>query len=142
MRMGFLTAAGLAAALILTGCGKKGGVEGTTGAEITSKSSAKEIGAAYLNELTSIADALETVEDEASARAAAKKLKTSIDGLNTMKEELDGELTGMKAMQVFGGRYTDLIEVQARLAAAVANIQANHPELMDTVSDELDRLDN
>ena len=142
MRTGFLTAAGLAAALLLTGCGKKDGIEGKTGADITSKSSAKDIGGAYINEMTRIADALETVDDEASAKAAAKKMKVAVDGLNKMQEELEGELTGMKAMQVFGGRYTELVQVQTRLASEIIRIQSDHPELMDILGDELDKLEN
>ena len=140
MKTGFLTAAGLAAALLVTGCGKKDGIEGKTGTDITSRSSAKDIGEAYINEMTRVADALESVQDEASARAAAKKLKTSIDGLNSMKEELDGELTGIKAMQIFGGRYAELAQVQTRVGTETVRIQTEQPELWDIVSEELDRL--
>lgn len=140
MKTGFMTAAGLAAALLLTGCGKNDGIDGKSGADITSRSSASDIGEAYINEMTRIADALESVDDEASAKAAAKKLKVSIDGLNSMQEELDGEMSGMKAMQVFGGRYSELVEAQSRMGTAIVDIQTNHPELMEIVSEELDRL--
>lgn len=142
MRTGILTAVGLAAALLLTGCGNKDGIEGKTGGDITSKSSAKDIGEAYINEMTRVADALESVDDEASAKAAAKKLKVAIDGLNQMQEELDGELSGVKAMQVFGGRYTELVQVQTRMATAIVQIQTEHPELMNIVGDELEKLEN
>lgn len=142
MRTGILTAVGLAAALLLTGCGKKDGIEGKTGGDITSKSSAKDIGEAYINEMTRVADALESVDDEASAKAAAKKLKVAIDGLNQMQEELDDELSGVKAMQVFGGRYTELVQVQTRMATAIVQIQTEHPELMNIVGDELEKLEN
>ena len=142
MRTGFVAATGLAAALMLAGCGGKDDVQGKTGADITSKSSAKDIGEAYINEMTRVADALESVDDEASAKAAAKKLKVAIDGLNQMQDELDGELSGVKAMQVFGGRYTELVQVQTRMATAIVQIQTNHPELMDIVGDELEKLEN
>lgn len=142
MKTGFMAAAGLAAALLLTGCGNKEGVHGKTGAEITAKSSAKDIGEAYINEMTRIADALESVEDEQSAKAAARKLKVAVDGLNSMSESLEGEMSGPKAMQVFGGRYAELIEVQGRMASALIDIQTNHPELMDIVGEEIDRLEN
>ena len=136
-----MTAAGLAVALLLTGCGKKDDVHGKTGADITAKSSADDIGEAYINEMTRIADALESVEDEKSAKEAAKKLKVAVDGLNAMSEKLEGEISGPKAMQVFGGRYTELVEVQGRMATAMVNIQTNHPELMEIVSDEMERLE-
>ena len=136
-----LLAAGFAAALMLTGCGGKDDVQGKTGEDITANSSAEDIGDAYINEMTRIADALEAVEDEASARKAAKKVKVAVDGLNQMSEELDGEISGVKGMQIFGGRYADLMEVQGRVATSMIRIQSEHPELMDSLSEELDRLD-
>lgn len=142
MRTGFLTAAGLAAALLLTGCGNKDGIEGKTGSDITAKSSAEDIGEAYINEMTRIADALESVQDDKSAKAAAKKLKVAVDGLNSMSEELDGKLDGPKAMQVFGPRYPELIQASMRMGTEMQRIQTDHPELMDTISDEMDRLEN
>ena len=141
MRNGLL-AAGLVAALALTGCGGKDDVSGKTAEDITAKSSAKDIGAAYINEMTRIADALETVDDEASAKAAAQTIKAAVDGLNQMSEELDGEISGVKGMQIFGGRYTELIEVQSRVATSMIKIQSDHPELMDTISAEMDQLEN
>ena len=141
MRNGLL-AAGLVAALALTGCGGKDDVSGKTAEDITAKSSAKDIGAAYINEMTRIADALETVDDEASAKAAAQTIKAAVDGLNQMSEELDGEISGVKGMQIFGGRYTELIEVQGRVATSMIKIQSDHPELMDTISAEMDQLEN
>ncbi len=142
MRTGILAAAGLAAALMLTGCGGKDDVQGKTGEDITAKSSAEDIGEAYINEMTRIADALENVDDEASAKSAAKKIKVAVDGLNQMSEELDGEISGVKGMQIFGGRYADLIEVQGRVATSMIRIQSDHPELMETLSAEMDRLEN
>lgn len=141
MRHGLL-AAGFAAALMLTGCGGKDDVQGKTGEDITAKSSASDIGEAYINEMTRIADALETVEDEASAKAAAKKISVAVEGLNQMSEELDGEISGVKGMQIFGGRYAELIEVQGRVATSMIRIQSDHPDLMDTLGEELDKLEN
>ena len=141
MRHGLL-AAGFAAALMLTGCGGKDDVQGKTGEDITAKSSASDIGEAYINEMTRIADALETVEDEASAKAAAKKISVAVEGLNQMSEELDGEISGVKGMQIFGGRYGELIEVQGRVATSMIRIQSDHPDLMDTLGEELDKLEN
>ncbi|MGB2177718.1 MAG: hypothetical protein ACPH9E_07230 [Hyphomonas sp.] len=142
MKTGFLTAAGIAAALVLTGCGGKDDVQGKTGEDITAKSSADDIGEAYINEMTRIADALEGVDDEASAKAAAKKMKVAIDGLNQMSDELDGEISGVKGMQIFGGRYAELVQVQGRIATSMIRIQSDHPELMDTISAEMDRMEN
>ncbi|HPE49388.1 MAG TPA: hypothetical protein PLR76_13370 [Hyphomonas sp.] len=141
MRTGLITSGLLAGALLLTGCGKKHDkIEGKTGADITAKSSASDIGEAYINELTRVADALETVKDEDSAKTAAVQLKVAVDGLNAMQDELGGKMDSMRAMQIFGGHMQEFAEVQTRIATSIADIQTNHPELMETISDELDRL--
>ena len=139
MKIGFIAAALLAGALALTGCGKGENVEGK---DITGSSSAKDVGTAYINEMTRIADALETVNDEESARKAAATIKVAAEGLESMGTELEGDMDPMKAMQVFGGRYQELIEVQSRIATSMMRIQNEHPELMEVISEETDRLGN
>lgn len=141
MRTRIMTAALLAGAVLLAGCGGKDDVQGKTGDEITAKSSNSDIGDAYVNELTRIADALETVEDEASAEAAAKKIKTAVDGLNAMQDELEGKIDGPQALQIFGGRYQDLMQAQQRIAMSMMDIQQNNPDLMETISEEMDKLE-
>jgi hypothetical protein len=59
-----------------------------------------------------------------------------------MQDELDGEISGIKGMQIFGNRFAELAEVQGRVAASIVRIQSGHPELMDTLGEELDKLDN
>ena len=139
MKIGFIAAALLACTLALTGCGKGEDVEGK---DITGSSSAKDVGTAYINEMTRIADALETVNDEESARKAAATIKVAAEGLESMGTELEGDMDPMKAMQVFGGRYQELIEVQSRIATSMMRIQNEHPELMEVISEETDRLGN
>ena len=139
MKIGFIAAALLTGALALTGCGKGENVEGK---DITGSSSAKDVGTAYINEMTRIADALETVNDEESARKAAATIKVAAEGLESMGTELEGGMDPMKAMQVFGGRYQELIEVQSRIATSMMRIQNEHPELMEVISEETDRLGN
>ena len=139
MKIGFIAAALLAGALALTGCGKGENVEGK---DITGSSSAKDVGTAYINEMTRIADALETVNDEESARKAAATIKVAAEGLESMGTELEGDMDPMKAMQVFGGRYQELIEVQSRIATSMMRIQNDHPELVEVISAETDRLGN
>lgn len=141
MRTRLISAALLAGAVLLTGCGKKDGVQGKTGDEITAKSSNSDIGEAYVNELTRIAGALETVDDEASAEAAAKKIKVAVDGLNAMQDKLEGKIQGPQALQIFGGRYQELIQVQQRIAMSMMDIQQNNPDLMETISEEMDKLE-
>lgn len=124
------------AMILLAGCGQ-GKVEGK---DISASSSAGDISEAYVAELTRIADALETVEDEASARAAAAEIRKATDGLKNMEEQLGGEVSGVKAMQIFGSNYEELANAQLRMMTALTQLQAEHPELMEIIGEETDRL--
>ena len=136
MKHATVAAAFFSAMILLAGCGQ-GKVEGK---DISASSSAKDIGKAYVAELTRIADALETVEDEASARAAAAEIRKAADGLKNMEEELGGEISGLKAMQIFGSNYQQLADAQLRMMTALTELQAKHPELMEIIGEETDRL--
>lgn len=128
----------LAGALALAGCGQGGAPEGK---DITKNSSAKDIGAAYLTEMTRIADALETVRDEQSAKAAAGKISKAAEGLKKMGKALKDETDPLKAMQIFGSNYTQVVETQGRMMTELMRIQTEHPELMDIISAEMDKLE-
>ena len=138
MKRGLFAAVVLAGALALSGCGQGGAPEGK---DITKNSSAKAIGAAYLTEMTRIADALETVKDEQSAKAAAGKISKAAEGLNKMGDALKGETDPLKAMQIFGNNYTQVVEVQGRMMTELMRIQQEHPELMEIVSAEMDKME-
>lgn len=138
MMNGFFAAAVLAGALALAGCGQGGAPEGK---DITKNSSAKDIGAAYLTEMTRIADALETVKDEESAKAAAVEISKAAVGLNKMGEVLKDDTDPLKAMQIFGNNYTQVVETQGRMMTELMRIQTEHPELMEIVSAEMDKLE-
>lgn len=131
-----IAAAIFGAVILLSGCGQ-GEVEGK---DISASSSAGDISEAYVAELTRIADALETVEDEASARAAAVEIRKATDGLKNMEEQLGGEVSGIKAMQIFGSNYEELANAQLRMMTALTQLQAEHPELMEIIGEETDRL--
>jgi hypothetical protein len=139
MKNGLFAAVVLAGALALTGCGQGGAPEGK---DITRNSSAKDIGAAYLTEMTRIADALETVKDEQSARAAAVQISKAAAGLNKMGEAVNENMDPLKAMQIFGDNYAQVAEVQGRMMTSLMRIQQEHPELMDIISSEMDKLEN
>ena len=136
MKQGLIAAAMLGSVVALTGCGQ-GKVEGK---DISASSSAGDIGAAYVAEMNRIANALETVTDEASARKAAVDIRAAADGLKNMEEELGGEMSGMKAMQILGSHYHELTTAQMRMATSLMQLQSEHPELMEIISEETDRL--
>lgn len=131
-----VAAALFGAMILLAGCGQ-GKVEGK---DISASSSAGNIGKAYVAEITRIADALETVNDEASARAAAAEIRIATDGLKNMEKQLGGKVSGLKAMQILGSNYEELVNSQLRMMTALTTLQAEHPELMEIISAETDRL--
>ncbi len=139
MKSHILAAALLAGALSLTACGPKAGVEGS---DITSSSSPAAIGAAYVTEMTRIADALDTVKDEESARAAAIEIRKAADGLKTMEEALGGDMSGLRAMQILGSNYQGLVAAQTRMMTSMMRIQSENPELMNYIGEEMDRLND
>ena len=89
-----------AGALALTGCGGDKGSADAEGNEtksnVTAKSPADKIADAYIGEMTRIADVLDTVTDEDSAREAASVIQTAVTKLDAMNDELDGELNDAK----------------------------------------------
>lgn len=139
MKHRILSAVLLASACLLTGCGPKAGVEGK---DISSSSSASAIGAAYVNEMTRIADALDTVKDEDSARKAAVDIRKAADGLESMKDALGDDISGLRAMQIFGSNYQQLLTAQTRMMTSMIRIQSENPELMNFIGDEMDRLND
>lgn len=136
MRTGIFAAAGLATALMLTGCGQ----DSMKGKDITAESSVDEIGDAYVSEMIRISDALATVDDEKSAKKAAVTLKDAAEELNSMQEKLDTDAGSQKAMQVMASRAGELADVQTNIAKQIMRIQTEHPELMDTLGDELNEI--
>lgn len=136
MKHATVAAALFGAMILLAGCGQ-GKVEGK---DISASSSAGNIGKAYVAEITRIADALETVNDEASARAAAAEIRIATDGLKNMEKQLGGKVSGLKAMQILGSNYEELVNSQLRMMTALTTLQAEHPELMEIISAETDRL--
>ncbi|KCZ56969.1 hypothetical protein HY29_07445 [Hyphomonas beringensis] len=136
MRTGIFAAAGLATALMLTGCGQ----DSMKGKDITAESSVDEIGDAYVSEMIRISDALATVDDEKSAKKAAVTLKDAVEELNSMQEKLDTDAGSQKAMQVMASRAGELADVQTNIAKQIMRIQTEHPELMDTLGDELNEI--
>ncbi|MEZ5945406.1 MAG: hypothetical protein R3C13_11290 [Hyphomonas sp.] len=131
----------LAGALLLSGCGKKAGeIEGVSGKDISAKSSVDDLSEAYVNEFDRIATALESIHDEASAKAAAKDIKKSADGLEAMTEVLDGKQNDLIAMQAFARKLPELSATQQRISKEMSRLYSENPELAELVGDEINRL--
>ena len=83
-----------------------------------------------------IADVLETVVDEDSARAAGPDLAKELTRLKEYSEELEqwSESDMMAFLAVYGEEYQSNYE---RMTAGMRNL-VEHPELFDILSDQLD----
>ncbi|MFN7055878.1 hypothetical protein [Hyphomonas sp.] len=136
MKSSILAAAFISLASI-TACGQGG----TDAKDITRSSSGSQIGQAYLKELTTIADALDSVKDESSARAAAAKIRSASTALEGMNDELgQGDMSPLKAMQIYGSHGQAISETYGRIMTSFLRIHEQHPELVEIISNEMDRI--
>lgn len=139
MKRNFVAIALFAATLPLSGCGgEKGEIDGQT---ISRASSGKDMASAYVNEMSRVAEALEGVSDEASARAAVADIRTAALGMKNMVEALEG--SGMKQVEAataLSSRGQEIGALQMRIVARMNDLQQNHPELASIVGEEVDRL--
>lgn len=130
MKHRILAGAILAGALMLTGC-SKGGVN------------SNDPGAVFSSEMTRVADALESVKDEASARKAAAEISQAAEQLEKVREKFnDGNLGGIQAMRTLQKHGKELMTTQARIMSATLKLQEQHPELMEILSTELDKIES
>jgi hypothetical protein len=131
----------LALALGLAGCG--GG--GQNAAEAPQPGSDSPTGGGggfagvYVSSLNRIAAALENVNDEASAREAAREIADVNLDLQAVTSETDGMSDAAKGM-AFAARAQDLAQVQMRIAVAVQRINSTNIGLYSIISDEMGRM--
>ena len=90
-----------------------------------------------MNELTRIADALETVDNKQSAEKAAKTIQKAAAGLDSLQEDLDGKADSMKTLEILAARSGELTVLQTRIMDQMMRIQREHPELMETLDQEM-----
>jgi len=107
---------------------------------IDAGSSNREIANAYLNEMETVVTALENVNDEASAEAAAKVLRDASERFDAMNAEMEGELDGARGMAIFGARQDEFIQMQTRMGMAMSRLAMSNPELMMSLQDEMQAL--
>ena len=92
----------------------------------------------YLEELNRLADALETVDDEASARQAAQ----TVAEINAEMETLQPQFEAMEENERAAMLRTHAAafqEVQTRIAMAMEPL-ADRPDLLEIISEELENM--
>jgi hypothetical protein len=121
-----IAAFGLAAVLALAGCGG-------------SDKSSSDVGQSYVTALGQIADALESVKDEDSAKAAAQviaRAKTTLDG--TVKEI--NSMTQVEQVMMVQKHAAEMGQIEVRISQAMQKIVSDDPKLLDIIGQEMQSL--
>jgi len=106
----------------------------------TVEAQSAEIGQAYLEQLNVIADALDTIDDEASARAAATEIGEANVEMEAIADSMQG-LSDNEMLAMVQSIAPQLQEIQARIAATMQRLSAN-PEYFSIIGDELSNMPN
>ena len=154
MKLHVLAASAAAVSVIaLSGCGEKkedpaaAAVDPNDPASVMEAMGAMKGGEAtgpmkdYVAGMNEIAAAIDSIDDEASAKRAAQDIAASIKDLEKLKERLEGK--SEQEMQVMAMQNAGaLMQSAAAMSAAMMKLQTEHPELLQVVSDEIDKIPN
>jgi len=119
-------------AVVLAGCGGEKSVK-------ASDAKGGEVADVYLAQITNIADAVEAVDDEKSARAAAKAIAKAAREMEALSEAVE-DMTPARRAMVFASRAQDFMEPQMRLATSMQKLAIDHPEYLEIIQDEMDKM--
>jgi len=101
--------------------------------------SAKGAGERMVQELNVIADELEKVTDEASAKAAAEVIDKAQKGLEEVGAQFEA-MTNIERAQVITAVSQELQKVQSRIAQAMTAIAQKSPQLMQELGNAMSDL--
>ncbi len=96
----------------------------------------------YVAEMSRIADAIESVDDDASAEQAAEVIAGAVMRLNTRMAAMEENMSISDAMAFVGSRREQIVEVTTRLSTSVTELQTEHPELTEKIAEVLEGLDD
>ncbi len=89
-------------------------------------------------QLSNIAEAIENVEDDATARAAAQEIAKANHALASLAKSMEGmsDAQHTVAAQQYAAKYSQL---QVRIASAMQRL-VQHPEWLQIISDEMKKM--
>lgn len=93
----------------------------------------------YVQGMDDIAEAITKVDNEASARRAAQeiaKVARDMEDLQEQFENMSDQEKTAAAMANMGA----ITQSGSRVAAAMLTLQSQHPELVEIISDEMDKI--
>ena len=94
---------------------------------------------AYTADVTKIADAIATVKDQASAKAAAGVIASTNTELAALIKQIDAMSDTDKASAAMANMQ-ELVAAQQKIAIAMSNMAMNNPAEMKIVADELGKM--
>lgn len=96
----------------------------------------------YLVSMDKIADAIENVDDEASARNAASKIAAIQEEMEKLTEEFEGsEMNQQRAYMAMmsGPRRNEMIQTQTRISTSMMKLMTQ-PELISIIQEEMEKI--
>ena len=94
---------------------------------------------AYTADVTKIADAVATVKDEVSAKAAAGVIASTNTELSQLITQIDAMSDTDKASAAMANMQ-ELVAAQQKIAIAMSNMAMNNPGQMKILADELGKM--
>ena len=145
-RIQFAMALAGALTLGLTACGKSGSSsetgEGSPSSEVLyakDADNASEAMDVYVSQMDRIASAMESVEDEASAKTAAEVIQSATKELDLLSKKFDSMSDTQKTAWAMT-HAQKLQQVQMRIGLALQKISAQNPEQMQMLSQAMSDL--
>lgn len=134
---------------LMTACGNNdapssetAGVE--TRAEIESRvdaTSDNKIASQMVSKMSALADTLETVTDENSARKAAKDIAVIGAELEALATKADNSDSMNKMSLMMQANSQEFMNIQTKLASNMARIALTDPKLLEIIGEEMEKLD-
>ncbi len=93
----------------------------------------------YTDGMDDIADAISRVDNEASARQAAHRIAEVAKDMEGLQAEFDSMSDAEKTAAAMANAQA-ITQSGTRVAAAMMTLQTQHPELMEIISEEMDKI--
>ncbi|GJL95526.1 MAG: hypothetical protein DHS20C05_19310 [Hyphococcus sp.] len=125
-------------ALALGGCsGEK--ASDSSSSSVSGKTKKSKVVDVYVSQMDNIADALEEVTDEKSAKKAAQAITKASKELEALSETVEG-MSDIEKGMMFASRSQDFVAVQTRLATSMQKIAAENPEYIEMIQEEMEKM--
>ena len=133
--------------LLLSACGNKSDdvsseTDTPTAVEVEmSATPDNKVAAMMMTKMGDLADALEMVKDEDSARKAAEEIAKIGVELEALANKADSASSSGKMSIMMKANSNEFMAIQTRLGSNMARIAMTDPQLLQIIGNEMDKLD-